>query len=524
MKNKIAFKIIAISGILIFLIFQNLIASAQQKKEGREREMEKAIFIASSAQEKQLQIGLIDCMLFALKNNSEIKIKKIEPLIEEQNIKIEEAGFEPTLDADLSLEEIEEQTYSALAAGYSRTSKFDIGLDGKLPTGTEYNLDFKNKIYKSNLSYQTINPYYKSEAEITITQPLLKDFGTFVNNAEIFVAENSKEKSKQVLQNEVIETISKTKIFYYDYLLLQEQYRLAEISFTRANDLLKIVDERYRQGEASSVELLEAKAGVADREEILLSIEGKVKFAEDNLKLITNLVNEPELWNAQIIPIDRPELKLEDIDLLVSLKEAFEFRPDYKAAKIELESQDIRIKMKENATLPAIDLVATLGLNGLDENYSRAFENLSDGNYRKWYAGVKVGIPLGNKAAMAEYEKSRLLKKQLLVEFERLEQSIILGVRDAVRQTDIVKRKIDTADKRLAVQTKRYEAANSRFAHGLISAHEMLEYEEDLSGSETNYIQALTSYNEAITNLQKTTGTTLAKNNINFIDEGEEIK
>lgn len=516
-KNIIAIGIISSIAILNAVVF----AFAQPEEE-REREnaMERDLFVASTANVKILKIGLLDCMLFALKNNSDIKIKKIEPLISEQKIKVAESDFEPSLDINASLEDSKEQTFSSLIPGSSRTTKFDVGLDKKFPTGTEIDLDYQTKKYKSNLSYQTINPYYKTEAEITITQPLLKDFGVAVNKAEILIEANSKAISERELQNTAIEIISSTKKFYYEYLLSQEQYRLAQISQKRALDLFSIIQERYDNGMASSVDLLDAKTGVAEKEENLLTIEGKVRFAEDNLKLITNLVEDPELWNAEIEVIDRPELKLENVNLLESLKGAFECRPDYKSAEIELETQDLKIIQKKNAVLPTIDFVGTLGINGLDRSYKEAFSNMADGIYRTWSAGVNVSLPFGNKKAIAEYEMSRLLKKQLLLNFKNLQQKIILDVRDSVRKIDIAKRKINAVQKRLDAEVKRYSAANSRFSQGLVSADDMLEYEEDLFSAEINYIDALISYNEEIINLDKNIGVTLAKNNINFI-EGE---
>jgi len=75
----------------------------------------------------------------------------------------------------------------------------------------------------------------------------------------------------------------------------------------------------------------------------VLTAEAQVKKAQDDLKLITNLVDDPELWNAEIELIDQPVFIVEEADLLQSLKDAFAFRPDYYSAKIDLKSRDIKI-------------------------------------------------------------------------------------------------------------------------------------------------------------------------------------
>jgi len=478
--------------------------------EERERAVKEALFVASVAQPKILKIGLVDCITYALKNNSEIMIRKIEPLISEQDIEIAKAEFNPTLTFDSSLEDDKTESASALAGSHTRTGKFNFAIDGKLPTGTEYDIDFLNKKYKSNSAYLSINPYHESEFAVSVTQPLFKDFGVFVNRADIIIANNNLEKLDQNLKKDLIDLISQVKEAYYSYVLYIEKYKTTEVSLQRAKDLLEIVQKRQAKGLASFIDLLEAKTGVAERQDLLLAAERATKDAEDKVKYITNLIDDPELWHAQIEPLDRPEVKELSVDLIDSLKQAFEYRPDYEAAKIELKNQDIRILIKENSALPAVDLVGSFGLNGLDKDYDGALK----ADYKEWSTGLKVSWPWGSKGAKADYEKAYLTRKQLLISFERLQQRIILEVRDALRAVDTAREKITTAKKRLETETARYAAIEQRFREGLVSAHDMLEYQEDLSGAETSYIQSLIDYAQSWIELEKAIGVTLVKNNI----------
>lgn len=505
------------SSFIIILFLSICICSIAQTSEIEEKEqaIKEALFVASVAQPKILKIGLIDCITYALKNNSEIRIRKIEPLISEQDIKIAESTFEPTLSFDGSLEDIKVQPSSTLAASTTRTGKFNFGIDGKLPLGTEYNIDFLNKRYRDDTGRLSFSPYYNSEYALTLTQPLFKDFGILVNRADITIANNNFEKSNQNLRKELIDVVSKTKQAYYNYVLYIEKYKTMQISLQRANDLLEITQKRQEKGLASSIDLLEAKTGVAEREDALLSIEKFLKLAEDNLKYETNLIDDPQLWHAQVEPLDKPEFKEDSANLIESLKTAFEFRPDYEAAKIELKNQNIRILVNENATLPTVDLVGSISLNGLDKDYDQALK----ADYKKWSTGVRLSFPWGNKKARGDYEKAYLTKKQLLISFERLQQRIILEVRDVVRGVNTAQKQVATAKKRLETETARYEAIEQRFREGLVSAHDMLEYQEDLSDAETSYIQSLIDYSTSRINLEKTIGVTLVKNDIKLEEQ-----
>ncbi|MFH1779121.1 MAG: TolC family protein [Candidatus Omnitrophota bacterium] len=484
----------------------------------REEAIRRALFIASAGQERVLKIGLVDCIGFALKNNSEVRIKKIEPLISQQDIRIAESVFDPTLNVEASSEDTKEQSSSSSffspAVSKSHTNKLNIGVGGKTPLGAEYDISFDNKKYKSNAPFQTVNPYNKSEATIILTQPLLKGFGTFVNRANITIAKNNLKKSDQELKSELLQILSDVKKAYYNYLLNLEKQKTAEVSLKRAQDLLGVIQKRYEKGLAHSVDLLEAQNGVAKREDELLAVERSLKLAEDNLKYVTNIIDEPELWNARIEPLDTLNFEATDVDLVESLKQAFEYRPDYEAAKIELMNQDIRIKLKENDLLPRIDLVGSFGLNGLDENYLDALKNEAEGKYRDWSAGVKISFPWGNRQAKAELEKTKLAKAQLLLSFERLQQNIILEVRDAARGINITEKKVLTSLKLKETEEARYAAIEKRFAEGLVSTHDMVEYQEDLSAAQTNYIQSLIDYHDSIVTLDKKIGVTLVKNDV----------
>jgi outer membrane protein TolC len=509
-------KLLSVFLITILILGPLLPAGAADKKatgEEKAREIEKAIFMAAGVQDRVLKIGLVDCIAYALKNNSEILIKRIEPKLKEDDVKIAKADFEPTFSADVSLADSKERPTSSLAVSETRTTEFDVGMDGKLIAGTQYSLDFLNQRYKSNSALQNPNPYYKANPAITITQPLFRDFGVLVNTADITIARNNKRQSQEGFRDTVMETISKTKVSFYTYMYYLENYAIAQSSLVRAKDLLEINKARYDKGLASSVDLLETETAMAQRDKSLISAESNLKKAEDDLKLITNLVDDPETWNAKLELLDdKPQFKEEKVALLESLQNAFEFRPDYKSVKIDLKNRDIKIATAKNALLPTVDLVTSFGLNGLGSDYQEALEK-TDSNYKDWSVGFKVSVPWGG-AEHAKFDQRNLEKAQSLLSFKRLEQKIILEVRDKVREVDIQARQVKAAKLNLETEEKNYAAQKERYAAGQVSTHDMLDYQDKLAQAELDYVKALIDYNIALINLDKSQGLTLVKNDI----------
>lgn len=506
-------RILYAAAAILFLL--NNLCLAAIENDPRQMEMGKAIFMAAGVQDRILKIGLLDCIIYCLKSNSEILIKRIEPKLKEDDLKIAQSDFEPAFNVDFTLKDNTEIAASALQGANKFNSQdvnINAGVSGKLVTGTVYNAEFLNQRYKSDSSFQIHNPYYSIEPKITITQPLLKGFGVPVNKAQIMIARNNRLVSENNFQDTVMDTISKAKAAYYNYTFFLEKYSIDRLSLQRADDLLQINKARYGKGLISSVDLLETEAAVASREKTLLSSEAALKRAEDELKLITNLVDDPEVWNARIELIDRPQLKREDADLLKSLQDAFIYRPDYQAARVDLQNRDIKIKVAKNTLLPTMDLTGSLGLNGFGKDYRAAIEKTNP-HYPDWGLGVKFSLPWGT-GERAKYDQRKLEKTQALLSFKRLEQNIILDVRDKVRLAKAQYRQVEAAGVSKDKERQNYAAQKERYAAGQVSTHDILDYQDKLSQAELDYFKTLVDYNVALINLDKSLGLTLVKNNI----------
>lgn len=478
---------------------------------------DKEAFIASSGIKKTLDLGLVDCVAMALKNNSEINVKRIDPRIEDTNILIQKAKFEPELSFDFTMEdntELSPTTLTGTGALKTRTGTFDFGYDQTLVTGTEIAVDFYNTRTWSNSLIQALNPEFDSAAAITVTQPLLKGFGIVVNKADFLIAKNNRQKSDKDFVQEVIRVLTEVKRSYYNFQYSQEQYKTAETSLARVNSLYEINKERYAKGLASDVDLLQSEADVARAEEMLAAAEGILKAAEDGLKFITNLVDDPEYWNAAITLLEGIVYEKREVELPVSLRDAFNYRPDYEAAKIDLRSKDISVVYYKNNLLPTMDLVGTYGLNGLAKTYEKDLGHIGGGHYPDWSVGVSVKVPFFNDEEKGKYQKATLDKEKALISFSRLEQKIILEVRDAVRETDIKYKMLESSIKVKAAEQKNYAAQVERFKAGLVSTNDMIDYQDRLTRAEVNFIKSVVDYNISLIDLAKAKGTTLVDDHI----------
>jgi outer membrane protein TolC len=239
-----------------------------------------------------------------------------------------------------------------------------------------------------------------------------------------------------------------------------------------------------------------------------------MKSSEDNLKYITNLVNNPALWNADIELLDEVSYEKKEIKLRDSILEAFDNRPDYKAAKINLKNKDISIIYYKNSLLPTVDLVGSYGFNGLDKYYGKDLAHIGGGKYPDWMAGVNISMPFFFDKERGEYDKAKLEKHQALLNFKLLEQKIILDVRNAVRDAHIKYKTVEASYKSKTAEERNYIAQELRFRAGLVSTLDMLIYQERLAKAQVDYAKRVIDYNTSLIELAKAKGTMLIEDSI----------
>ncbi|MDD5085511.1 MAG: TolC family protein [Candidatus Omnitrophica bacterium] len=478
---------------------------------------DKEAFIESAREKKVLQIGLVDCIAYALRNNTEILIRKIEPKIRKDDLKIADAVFEPIINLNYNINDFRDYSTSSLFTGSTftrtRTADFGGGLSGKLWTGTQYSVVIDNTYTKTPSRFSNYNRYYDTTGKATITQPLLKGFGILVNKADIYIAQNNLSISKESFRKDVMDVLTKTEVTYYSYILALEAYDIAKILLDQTESLLEINRKRYKVGQVSSVDLLETEAAYESRRKYVISADREVQRSEDELKLVTNIVDDPSLWNAEIDPLEKPEFDPKEVDLADSLDLAFKNRPDYASARFGVENTAINVERDKNGVLPQLDFTGSYAMNAYGKSYNEMLTSLG-ARPREWALGAKFSIPIFDSSPRALYSKSKFQNKQALIALNRLEQNIIFEVRDAVRQVNIQYRQVMASKKSVEAEEKNYSAQKERYAAGRVSTHDMLDYQEKFATAKLDYAKALVAYKDALIELDRIIGLTLEKKGI----------
>ena len=476
-----------------------------------------------------LSLTLQETIETVLKNNISISVQSYNSKINEQFIFEKEADFDPTVDFEFTVGEETRQSASTLADSKTRDLDYDwdFSVSQKFVTGGDYELTMDNNKNQSSSSRTSLNPIYSSDLALTVTQPLLKDFGIDLNKREIYIAKNDQKISDHQFTEKVIATIAETENIYWDLVFSIEDLKVKETSLQRARDLEKQVKAQVDVGTLAELEILQAKSNVASREERLLNAQNLIDDNGDNLKSILNFSFDSEEGLKEIIPADSPVFEPgAENSLEEALKTALIHRPDLLAKKMELENRNIEAKYNENQTLLTLDLVGSLGLNGLsgdsstkNGSYDSALSEAFSTDFRLWQFGINLSYPLGNRAAKSKLAIKRLEVAQLLLNIKDLEKTIVVEVREAHRQikTDIKRVQATRVARKLAEE--KLNAEEKKFKVGLSTSFNVLEFQEDLAEEQSNEIKAVIDYNKSLNRLNQVMARTLEAHDIKLFSK-----
>ncbi len=484
-------------------------------------------------------LGLRDVLGITLQNNVGIAVQEYQAGIREQEITGQDAVFDPSIVIEGRANENESQVASAFAApdiSNNEQQSWKVGLSQKLVTGTQYELNYTGFRDETNSAFAGLNPQYTSRVEVNVTQPLLKNFGIDTNKKDIFIAQNNLDISEFEFKSSVIDIITNAENTYWDLVFTREDLKVKKQSVKRAQDLERRVRAQVKVGTLAPIEILQAQSEVASREEGVLLADKAIADAEDQLKNIMNINFDSQEGQKVFKPLDPADFLLgKKIILSEAITEALENRPDFLVRKKELENQNINVKFNENQLYPSLDLVGTFGLNGLSGtagsiqqfgggavrsrfggNYGESLDDVFSGDFKNWEVGLLLNYPIGNRAAESRLTASRLQAAQLLLEIKDLEKSIVVEVRKASRQilTDIKRVHAARVARRLAEE--KLAAEEKKFAVGLSTSFEVLEFQTDLAEQESRELKAIIDYKKSLSNFKKVKASTLAAHNISL--------
>ena len=512
---------------------------------------------------ESMSLSLKEAIAQAIEHNLDIAVARLDPKSSAEGINLAEAGFDSSLEARGSFDRRKQEASSLFSSESSDTANLAATYSDPLQTGGRWSvgLDYaeNSSTYPAGSQQFGLRPEdFNSSLTASFTQPLLRGFGLEINRIQIEQAKNNLRISEAQLTQRVISVVEQTEAGYWTVFGARKSLDVARTSKSLAEDFLKQTKVRVEVGTLPPIEITNAEAQVASREESVIVAENSLRDSEDQLRQLMRVDPSSLDWGKAIIPSDTPDFRAATVDYQAAIDTAMKNRKELDEAQLNLRNIELDEKYRSNQLKPALDLTASYSASGYDftstgqpagttevvadcdgnpltaeaclftidtpaiagikGSRTEPFKEIPKLDNTNWSVGAVFTLPIGNRAAKANLARTRLQKEQVQLNIEKTRQTIRVEVRQAARGLESSAQRVASAKSNVVLQRKKLDAEQKRFENGLSTSFQVLQAQNDLQDSENAQTAAEVSYSKALSRLAAAQGTLLSERGVTLAE------
>jgi outer membrane protein len=542
-------------------------------------------------QNGKLMLSLQDAISLALENNLAIDVERYTPWLDEVSLLRAKSGinglvpFDPTVTGNLNLQDSVNPLNNPLFAGVIPTgtttptsqtppayiqhvANVNFQYSQYFPKGTEFQAGMTNNRTSTNFGRLNLyNPYLQSALTLTITQPLLRGFGTLANTRLIIEAKRTIKVGLSQLEQQVMATTTQVSNDYWELVYARENVKVQQAAVEVSQRLYEENSMRLQIGTLSSLDVLTAQSQVASDKQAL--VQAQSVQLQDETTLLNDITKNPldaPLLRAEIVPttaISTPDTG-ENVQIEDAVKEAWQKRPELKQAALNLENAGTDVKATKNELRPSVNIFGEYvasGLGGIQtsttttptgaflaglpvvdstgapvpdlfqatavtnssaivfpggagQDLSRVFH----GNYSTFEGGINITLPIRNRAAQADNAQALLNERQQKTQYRQQQNAIFVSVRNALIALQEDRASLAAAEeaRKLAVQT--FQDEQEKYRLGASTSYNVVLRSRDVTSAEGVELRDRINLLEDELKFNQATGRTLEVNQISLND------
>ncbi len=462
------------------------------------------------------ELSVEQAVLLTLRNNRDLRVQQLTPVVTGTFEQIEKGVFAPELVAEIGYNK-EKTSETSRSSGtrfnVEATETVEtVGVNQYLPTGTSLEIALEHSRNTSNRTPEQ----EETLLGLSLTQALLRDFGPAVNLAGVRQAELDTLASIDELRGYTETLVATTEKAYWHYVLAKEEIAIFASSLDVAQQQLEDIELRIEVGILPDIEAAAARTEKALRVQAL--IDARSQLEERRLQLLRLIgPDDGNLFDKEIELISELRLRAKPVaDLHERIRLAEKSRPDLSEARHRLRRRSLGTMITRNGLLPRLELFIALDKTGFGARFSDSVSHLDDDTY-DFNAGLRLSHFLDNRAARARNLAAFAGRQQASEAVANLRQLVELDVRLAVNEVERSRQQISASRETRIAQEQTLAAEKERFDVGTSTALEVAQAQRDLLSSRIAEIESIVNYRMALVDLYLAEGSLLARRGIDVL-------
>jgi len=518
--------------------FRETFQAAQTKVELRD-----PVRLKDYVADGKLELSLKHFLELAMANNTDIQLQLISLEIPRYNILSVYGLWDPTARASFSTTRTTGLPTSALQAldassvTKSLTQPYSLGYSQTLESGTSYAVTYSGAKTSQTNSFANYNPSLTSNLNFSVTQPLIKNRGVYVNKLPLMTAQSNYKVSEYVLRAQLLTLVNTAESAYWNAISARENLRVQEKNRDTANEYLKYMQKQLDLGAISPLDIYNPQQSLAAADLSVSQAKFNLITAEDTLRHQLGVDLDPEVRKLPISLTESLDLGPADslaVDKEQKVSKALAINPNVMSSVQKLDVDDLGIQTAKNGLLPSLSLNAQYTANGRGGIYYPSGNTLAGGGptgalpggiadalsqmfsfgYPTYQAGLTLTLPIRSRSASAAMAIAVVQKKTDALNLRNQQQNIRLNVLKAVTALEGAKEQLNLAKVQRDFAVKNLDAENLKYQLGTDINQNVIFAQQALAQAELAVVNNQIAVRTSVLNLITQTGELLDERGI----------
>ena len=476
--------------------------------------------VGSLTEGRAHSIDLMETRRATLVNNLGLQSTLIVPEIASQELRAEEAKFEATFNTSITAQRMVSPISTPIVGlQNSTTETVSVAPSVNVPLRTGGSIDLDWTVSSQNSSYENeTQEFSASRPGLRLEQPLLRGGGIAYNEASIVIAEANLGEQRSQAQVAVINELVQSETAYWN---LYRSWKVLQVNlglYATARDLLENQRRQTELMNSSVANVYNFEVALAVSAETVLQSELEFRRAVRTLKVV---IQNPDLEleaGLTLMPTTEPRLVGYEFDAEKLVQFAMRNRAELLELEYERVRSSIEVLMRDNETLPQLDLLASWNLNGFTDasnSYWRATEDFGD-EPDGWMVGVNLSVPLGNDVAISNLQAALLARMRAIADLRQRRITVTAEVLDAIDALETGWDRILTSQYQVQAAERFYDAYKLLFQRGEIPSSNLTEALQARSSAQLQKVQAEVEYQIRFADLAQAVGCLMGHAGVNW--------
>src|SRR5271170_770389 len=269
---------------------------------------------------QQHKLSLKETVYLALESNPGLQSVSLDPVSATESVKAANAVFDPQLSSQIDVEKEVTPVSSPFQNPNSitNTQKFydwNFGISKVLsPSNGTLGVTFNNDRLLTNSGFSPVNPVYTPTIVMSLSQPLLQNFGWQFATINIRLAESAQRSSQWNYASSVNDFVQRIGNDYWGVVAAEENLQVAQSALKFNADLVRVNGDNVCLGMMAAVNLSEALSAAATARANVSAAKAGLVIAQSTLRQDVALNHADAMLSAEIEPLQQPDTQIETVD------------------------------------------------------------------------------------------------------------------------------------------------------------------------------------------------------------------